>query len=100
MKKYLLSLFIPAILFSCNSEKNKAIQEKLNKEAEKVIAQTINGNLLTTDEITIRFVDELVKKEDLNFGQPISYYGQDGYFHCHTSLQRRSRSASSAEKVG
>jgi len=66
MKNHLLSISILAILFSCNSEKNKAIQEKLNKEAEKVIAQTTNGNLLTTDEITIRFVDELVKKEDLN----------------------------------
>jgi len=66
MKKLLSLLLLTALLFSCNSEKKRAIQEKKNKEAEVFMAQTIKGNLLTTDEISIRFVDELVKDEDLN----------------------------------
>lgn len=66
MKKPLSFFLILIVLFSCDSAQRKEKRDRINKEAEKYIAQTVSGNLLTTDEIAIRFVDELVKGGDVD----------------------------------
>lgn len=66
MRKYIYLLLMLSVLFSCGIGTNNEQKEKENRAAEKFIAQTIRGEMQSGNELSIRFVDDVVSEEELN----------------------------------